>query len=190
MKYNDIQDSLSALVRLSEEQELLYIEGEGEVTPETEAIEEEIEAVKHLLENDGIDSLGRWLKMKEDESKMWKAEKDAAARKQKSAENTVAFVKDKITEVMKAVGMESAKGQYYGFKQTESATTKVDTDRLNELYLLAAEKAVRDAGIPEWVTIKLDAKVSLVPEGVDTDDVFCTTRKDTVRFSKPRASNE
>ena len=177
MQYQDIQDALATLARLSEEQERLYIEGEGEVTPETEALEEEMEAVKHLLENEGIDSLGRWLKAKEDEVKMWKAEKATAERHAKSAENTIAFVKDKITEVMKAVGMEVAKGNYYSFKQTEG-------------YLVTAEKALREAGIPEWVTIKLDAKVSLVPEGEKLPAVFVENKKDTIRFTKPRNTTE
>ena len=190
MQYQDIQDALATLARLSEEQERLYIEGEGEVTPETEALEEEMEAVKHLLENEGIDSLGRWLKAKEDEVKMWKAEKATAERHAKSAENTIAFVKDKITEVMKAVGMEVAKGNYYSFKQTESVTTKVETELLNEWYLVTAEKALREAGIPEWVTIKLDAKVSLVPEGEKLPAVFVENKKDTIRFTKPRNTKE
>jgi len=190
MKYQDIQDALATLARLSEEQEILYIEGDGEVTPETEALDAEMESLKFILENEGIDSLGRWLKSKEDEAKSWKAEKAAADRHAKSAENTVAFVKDKITEVMKAVGMEAAKGHYYSFKQTESVTTKVDTDRLNELYLAKAEKAIREAGLPDFVTIKLDAKVSLVAEGDDLPDVFVENRKDTVRFTKPRAAKD
>ena len=38
--------------------------------------------------------------------------------------------------------------------------------------------------------MKLDAKVSLVPEGEDIPDIFTTTTKDTVRFTKPRGGKE
>ena len=106
MKYKDIQDALATLNRLSLELEDQYIENEGEVTEETEELEARKAAIEDLLQNDGIDALGRWLKVKEDEVKMWEAEKAAADRKVKSAQNTVDFVKAKIAEVMSAIGWE------------------------------------------------------------------------------------
>ena len=104
MTYKDIQDALATLNRLSVELEDQYIESEGEVTEATEEMEARKAAVQDLLQNDGIDALGRWLKTKEDEVKMWKAEKAAADRKVKSAQNTVDFVKAKIAEVMVMTG--------------------------------------------------------------------------------------
>ena len=106
MTYKDIQDALATLNRLSVELEDQYIESEGEVTEATEEMEARKAAVQDLLQNDGIDALGRWLKVKEDEVKMWKAEKAAADRKVKSAQNTVDFVKAKIAEVMTMTGMD------------------------------------------------------------------------------------
>lgn len=188
--YKELQDSMARVAWVSYKLENEYIENDGEVTEETENMEAEIADLKDLLAGEGIDLLGRWLKSKEDELKTYKAEKDAAARRAASVQNTIDFIKAKITEVMKATGQEKAKGMFYSFTQTVSNTTKVDTDLLNEMYLALAERAIRAAGVPEYVTMKLDAKVSLVPEGEATPDIFTTTSKDTVRFTKPRAGKE
>ena len=188
--YNELQDRLARIARLSYTLEDKYIENDGEVTEETENMEAEIADLRELLAGEGIDLLGRWLKSKEDELKTYKAEKEAAARRAASVQNTIDFIKAKITEVMKATGQEKAKGMFYSFTKTVSNTTKVDTDLLNEMYQALAERAIRAAGVPEYVTMKLDAKVSLVPEGEATPYIFTTTSKDTVRFTKPRGGKE
>jgi hypothetical protein len=189
MEFRDIQDSLGTLHRLSAELEDQYIESEGEVTPEAEALEEEKEAVRHLLENDGIDALGRWLKLKEDEAKMWKAEKAAADRKIKSAENTIAFIKEKITEVMDATGMEKAKGTYYSFTKYESEKSTVNQEEIDRLYYAIAEAAVRAAGVPEWINLSLKATATVIKE-IGATEFLDTTVTDTVRFTKPRGGKE
>lgn len=188
--YQELQDALARVARLSYDLEDKYIENDGEVTEETQNMEAEIADLQDLLSGDGIDLLGRWLKSKEDELKTYKAEKEAAARRMKSVENTIDFVKAKITEVLKATDQQKVKGVFYSFAQAVSNTTKVDTDILNQRYLAVAEDAIRAAGVPAYVTMKLDAKVSLVPEGEDIPDIFTTTTKDTVRFTKPRGGKE
>jgi hypothetical protein len=188
--YHEINEALSTLARLADEQENLFIENEGEVTPETEALEAQKEALKALLSGDGIDILGRWLKSKEDEKDTYKAEKAAIDRRLKSVQNTIDFIKAKITEVLAMIGKEKAKGLMYAFTRSKSVTTKVDTEELERLYLDIATAAAREAGLPEYVTLKLDAKVSLVPEGDDLPDVFVVNEKDTVRFTKPRKTKE
>lgn len=188
--YQELQDALARVARLSYDLEDKYIENDGEVTEETQNMEAEIADLQDLLSGDGIDLLGRWLKSKEDELKTYKAEKEAAARRMKSVENTIDFVKAKITEVLKATDQQKVKGVFYSFAQAVSNTTKVDTDILNQRYLAVAEDAIRAAGVPAYVTMKLDAKVSLVPEGEDIPDIFTTTTKDTVRFTKPRVGKE
>lgn len=190
MKYADIQEAIRALTRISAELEEQYIQNEGEVTPEAEAMEEEKEALTALLQEDGIDSLGRWLTMKEEDAKMWKNEKAAADRMAKSAEKTISFIKDKISEVMAVTGMDKAKGKFYGFSRYESVTTKVDTDLLSERYQALVDEAVRDAGLPCWIDVELKAKVSNVPDEMDLPDVFCVSRKDAVRFTKPKKAKE
>jgi len=189
MNYKDIQDSLGTLHRLSAELEDKYIESEGEVTPEAEALEEEKEAVAHLLQNDGIDALGRWLKMKEDEVKMWKAEKAAADRKVKSAQNTVDFVKGKICEVMIATGMDKAKGNYYSFSKYVSEKSTLDSVALDDIWLDMVTVAAHEAGLPDWVDVSLKATATAAKEA-GADEYIVTTTADAVRFTKPRNTKE
>ena len=185
MEYKDIQDCLGALARLTAELEDQYIENEGEVTPEAEALEAEKEAVSFLLRNEGIDTLGRWLKSKEDEVKTWKAEKAAADRRMKSAQNTVDFIKAKITEIMMATGMEKAKGNYYSFSKTVSETNTVDTEELDRIWLDIATSAAHDAGLPAYVDVVLRTTTTMLKEWGATEFISTNT-KDTVRFTKPR----
>ena len=188
--YQDIKDARAELDRLSVEWENQMYEDGGEVTEESENLEQQKNAISDLLAGEGIDLLGRIVKGKEDQIKTCKAEKDAITRRIKTLETSIDFFKSVITQVMHETGQTKAKGLLYGFTATESCTTKVDMELLNGRYLDLAEKAIRAAGVPDYVTIKLDAKVSLVPEGDDLPDLFEEIRKDTVRFSKPRATKE
>jgi len=195
MNYKDIQDALGTIARLSAELEDQYIESEGEVTPEAEALEAEKEAVAHLLQNDGIDALGRWLKLKEDEVKMWKAEKAAADRKVKSAQNTVDFVKAKISDIMVMTGMQKAKGNYYGFTAYVSERTSVDMDELKERWQGIAEKGAREMGLPGYIDIELKTSVTKIQDWAPTHDgqgiaFLQSDTADAVRFTKPRAGKE
>ena len=189
MTYKDIQDALATLNRLSIELEDQYIESEGEVTEATEEMEARKGAVQDLLQNDGIDALGRWLKTKEDEVKMWKAEKAAADRKVKSAQNTVDFVKAKITEVMVMTGMDKAKGAYYSFSRYVSEKASVNQDELDRLYLAIVTSAARDAGLPDFVDVQLKTTTTALKEAEATDLLDVTTG-DAVRFTKPRGAKE
>ena len=78
---------------------------------------------------------------------------------------------------------------YDGY-QVRNIPIEVQVDSGNGRYQELAERAIRAAGVPSYVTMKLDAKVSLVPEGEELPDLFEEIRKDTVRFSKPRAGKE
>ena len=188
--YQDIKDARAELDRLSAEFEEQMFENGGEVTEETEQLERQKDAISDLLSGEGIDLLGRIIKGKEDQIKTYKAEKDAIARRIKSVETSIDFFKSVVTQVLHETGQTKAKGLLYGFTATESCTTKVDMELLNGRYQALAENAVRAAGLPDYITVKLDAKVSLVPEGDDLPDIFEEVRKDTVRFTKPRAGKE
>ena len=195
MNYQEIQEALGTLARLSEELENQYIENEGEVTPEAEALEEQKAAVAGLLEGEGVDSLGRWLKAKEDEMKTWKAEKDAAARKVKSVQNTIDFIKAVISDVMKAVGTDKVKGNYYGFTAYVSEKTAVDTEMLDDHFLDLVTEAARDAGLPDYVDVALVTNATRIKEYAATHegtgaDFLDVTTSDAVRFTKPRAGKE
>ena len=81
MHYNDIQSAMAALYHANENFNALMEENGGELTPEAEDLESVKNALADLLTGEGIDSLGRWLKSKEDEKAMYKAEKAAADRR-------------------------------------------------------------------------------------------------------------
>ena len=66
MKTSEIYEKIAILDNINKALEAEYIDGGGEVTATTEQLESERQAVADLLEGDGIDGLGRWLKGKQD----------------------------------------------------------------------------------------------------------------------------
>ena len=191
MTSREIDGLLDRMRQLTGDLEAMYIENGGEVTPATEAADAEVAGIAETLLTEGVDSLGRWLRSKQDEAAAVKAEQDYLARRKKSVENTVDYIKAKITEVMAATGRTKVKGELgYAFSAYDAVKTTVDAERLSEEYGAAVEKAVRDAGIPEWVTVKLGASASLVPEGQELPDVFDRSVTPSVKFTKPRAAKE
>lgn len=194
MDYKELNQVLADLDQAMFTLEDLYIEGEGEVTEETEQMEAQISGLKELLTKDGIDLLGGWLKAKEDKKKSLKAEKDYITRQMFAIDETIDFIKDKITEVMKATGQEKIKGDRgYSFTASHSVKTEVDKDVLKALYADKVEEAIRAAHIPAYVGVSLTASSTRANEiGVlDGDEgIFSTSEKDTVTFRKPKASKE
>ena len=194
MDYKELNQVLADLDQAMFTLEDLYIEGEGEVTEETEQMEAQISGLKELLTKDGIDLLGGWLKAKEDKKKSLKAEKDYITRQMSAIDETIEFIKDKITEVMKATGQEKIKGDRgYSFTASHSIKTEVDKDVLKALYADKVEEAIRAAHIPAYVGVSLTASSTRANElGVleGDEEIFSTTEKDTVTFRKPKASKE
>lgn len=189
MDYKEIKEKEAALFSLAREREELLYETEGEYTQEVEDIDNEIAGIIDELATEGTDTLGRWHVSVENELKTLKAEKAAIDRRIKSSMNTIDFIKDTITNLLFITGKEQIKGTLYSYKRTKSTTTKVDSEMLESKYQAKVESALHSAGIiPDYVTVKLDAKVSLVPEGADLPDLFIVNEKDTVRFTKPRKS--
>lgn len=193
MKTNEIRDALVALTESMYLLEEEYIENGGEVTDQTLAMEENIERMKVLLTTDGVDSLGRWLKSKEDQMKTLKAEKESVTRQIKSCENTIDYIKEMVNMVLVATGQEKVKGTCYSFTATTSETTSVDKDTLNYMFLESVEKKLRGGKtpvIPEDVTITLGASVKRLAEGAELPVYYQHSIKPSVRFTKPRASKE
>lgn len=194
MDYKELNQVLADLDQAMHTLEDLYIEGEGEVTEETERLETQISGLQELLTKEGIDLLGAWLKSKEDRKKTLKAEKDYISRQILANDTTIEFIKDKITEVMKATGQEKIKGERgYSFTATHSVKTEVDKDVLKKNYEDKVEKAIRAAGVPAYVGVSLTASSTRANElGVleGDEEIFSTTEKDTVTFRKPKASKE
>ena len=194
MDYKEMNQVLATLDQATIALEETYMENEGEITEETEQMEQEISSLHELLTTDGIDLLGGWLKAKEDKKKSLKAEKDYITRQMAAIDETIDFIKDKVTEVMKATGQEKIKGDRgYSFTATHSVKTDVDKDVLKALYADKVEEAIRAAHIPAYVGVFLTASSTKANElGVleGDEEIFSTTEKDTVTFRKPKASKE
>lgn len=194
MDYKEMNQVLANLDQAMHTLEDLYIEGEGEITEETEQMEQEISGLQELLTTEGIDLLGGWLKAKEDKKKSLKAEKDYITRQMSAIDETIEFIKDKVTEVMKATGQEKIKGDRgYSFTATHSVKTDVDKDVLKALYTDKVEEAIRAAHIPAYIGVSLTASSTKANElGVleGDEEIFSTTEKDTVTFRKPKAKRE
>ena len=170
------------------------VENDGVCDEASDQMEEQIGILKDLLTTEGIDSLGRWLKAKEDEIKSLKAEKDYITRKINAATGTIDYIKSQMNKLLKASGMEEIKGANgYKFQVTTSTKTEVDKDVLKTIYADRIEEAIRAAHIPAYVSVTLTASSSKAAEfGIveGDEEIFHTTEKPSVRFTKPRASKE
>lgn len=188
---NSLIESLNASMWAFEN---YMVENEGVCDEASDQIEEQIGILKELLTTEGIDSLGRWLKAKEDEIKSLKAEKDYITRKINAATGTIDYIKSQMNKILKASGMEEIKGANgYKFQVTTSTKTEVDKDVLKTIYADRIEEAIRAAHIPAYVSVTLTASSSKAAEfGIveGDEEIFHTTEKPSVRFTKPRASKE
>ena len=194
MDYKELNQVLANLDQAVFQLEETYIENDGEVTEETERMEAEITGLQDLLTREGIDLLGAWLKAKEDRKKALKAEKDYITRQMSAIDETIDFIKSKVNQVMVATGQEKVKGDRgYSFTATISTKTEVDKDVLKSAYAGIVEDAIRAAGVPAYVGVSLTASSTKAAEvGIQDGDeqIFVTTEKPSVRFTKPRASKE
>ena len=194
MDYKEMNQVLAELDQAINSLEELYIDGGGEITEETEQMEEHISGLKELLTKDGIDLLGAWLKAKEDRKKSLKAERDYITRQMAAIDETIEFIKGKVNQVMVAIGQDKIKGDRgYSFAATTSVKTEVDKDVLKTIYADRIEEAIRTAHIPAYVGVTLTASSTKAAEfGVveGDEEIFHTTETPSVRFTKPRASKE
>lgn len=188
---NSLIESLNASMWAFEN---YMVENDGVCDEASDQMEEQIGILKELLTTEGIDSLGRWLKAKEDEIKSLKAEKDYITRKINAATGTIDYIKTQMNKILTAAQMEEIKGANgYKFQVTTSTKTEVDKDVLKTIYADRIEEAIRAAHIPAYVGVTLTASSTKAAEFgiVDGDEeIFHTTEKPSVRFTKPRASKE
>lgn len=193
MDYKEMNQALADLDQAINTLEDLYIEGEGEVTDETERMEEHISGLKELLTREGIDLLGGWLKAKEDRKKALKAEKDHITRQMAAIDDTIEFIKTKVNQIMVATGQEKIKGDRgYAFTATTSTKTEVLKDALNDAFLEIAQVGARANGLPDWVDIQLKTTATEIKDSGDMDALsfLQETSSPSVRFTKPRAAKE
>lgn len=191
MNYSQISDALAALSKTTRTLEDAYCDNGGEVTEKTEALEATKEALRELLTSEGVDSLGRWLKAKQDEIETAKAEKAAADRRLKSLKATEDFIKHEIRFVLNATETDLVKGTYYSFAKFTSTKTGVLTDALDGAYLDLVTKAARAAGLPGCIDVALKTTTSRLNEAGEDFAVFVDVEtSDTVKFTKPRKAAE
>lgn len=184
----------NALTRLQEMEYVLeeeYDNNGGEVTESTERQEQSIAALRDLLTTEGVDSLGRWLKSKEDEIKTLKAERDSVNRKIQAVSNTIEYIKTQVNILMTQTGTDKVKGTFYSFAPTTSVKTEIDKTLLSIRYSERVKEALAEAMIPAYVGVSLTASATKAKEiGVNEGDegIFTETSSPSVRFTKPRAS--
>ena len=188
---NSLIESLNASMWAFEN---YMVENDGVCDEASDQMEEQIGILKELLTTEGIDSLGRWLKAKEDEIKSLKAEKDYITRKINAATGTIDYIKTQMNKILTAAQMQEIKGANgYKFQVTTSIKTEVNKEILKELFLDKVEKKLRGGKnpvIPADVTFSLGASVSLVPEGQELPAYYARTETPSCKFTKPRASKE
>ena len=188
---NSLIESLNASMWAFEN---YMVENDGVCDEVSDQMEERIGILKELLTTEGIDSLGRWLKAKEDEIKSLKAEKDYITRKINAATGTIDYIKTQMNKILTAAQMEEIKGANgYKFQVTTSTKTEVDKDVLKTIYADRIEEAIRAAHIPAYVGVTLTASFTKAAEfGIveGDEEIFHTTEKPSVRFTKPRATRE
>ena len=188
---NSLIESLNASMWAFEN---YMVENDGVCDEASDQMEEQIGILKELLTTEGIDSLGRWLKAKEDEIKSLKAEKDYITRKINAATGTIDYIKTQMNKILTAAQMEEIKGANgYKFQVTTSTKTEVDKEILKTIYADRIEEAIRAAHIPAYVGVTLTASSAKAAEfGIveGDEEIFHTTEKPSVRFTKPRASKE
>lgn len=185
MTTQEINDTLRALSEHFAKLEETFVENGGEVTEETMSMEETIKEMQEMLMGDGVDSVGRWLKSKEDQKAALKNEKARIDSMIKATDRTIDYIKNLIDTILFACGQEKVKGLLYSFSRTVSTTHTANTDLIEQRYAQKVEDVAREAGLPVWLKVKLSPSYSLVPEGVETDE-FTTHTENTVRFTKPR----
>ena len=189
MNYQDIQSALAALYHASENFDDMMEETGGEFTPEAEELESVKAALSDLLSGEGIDSLGRWLKAKEDEKATYKAEKAAADRRIKSIDKTIDFIKKEIGRVLRATKQERVKGTFYTFSQFNSQKTSFDAEALDEKFLDLVTEAARNAGLPASVDVALKTTATRLAEDENLSELVSVETSETCKFTKPKKEN-
>lgn len=193
MNNTEIRDALSRLHEMENFLEEEYENNGGEVTEHTEEQESAIAALRELLTTEGVDSLGGWLKAKEDRKKALKAEKDYITRQMAAIDDTIEFIKTEVNQIMVATGQEKIKGDRgYAFTATTSTKTEVLKDALNDAFLEIAQVGARANGLPDWVDIQLKTTATEIKDSGDMDALsfLQETSSPSVRFTKPRAAKE
>lgn len=186
-----MNDAIARLRSITESLDEAYEENGGEVTDYTEAIEEQKELIAAILQTEGMDTLGRWLKSLEDEELQYKDEAAYIARKRKRISENIAFVKWQSAQVMKELGLEKIKGENgYSFTATQSTVSACDEKALKEDWLPVVKQLCEAANIPSYVKITISGDMAAAKNLEETPSYFSFTKVDNVTFRKPLRKKE
>jgi uncharacterized small protein (DUF1192 family) len=188
MYTNEITKALATLAELMQTQEDTYIENGGEITEETEAREEDINALKVLLTTEGADELGRRIAAKQDEVDRYKAEVKAAQVRVKAAQRSVDYYKYLIGQVLRMTDTQAVKGSFYGFQQAVSTKNAVNYYTIEDRFGTLVQNALGHI-LPGWLHVDFSTTVKELQEAGEAD-YLATTTTDTITFSKPRKAKE
>lgn len=189
MNNQQINEAIMILKQNTMLLEQTYIENGGEVTEDTERMAEDVAALQVLLQEEGVDSLSRWLTSIQDGIAMYKAEKAAADARIKAAQKTEAYIKEQIERVMATLGVEKVKGTFYSFSRYISTKSAIDEQALDDEYLSRVLIAARTAGLPDSIDVELKTTTTRLKEG-GLEKFVTETLTPTVKFVKPRAAKE
>lgn len=195
----ELRETLNKLEIAMYERETILEDNGGEVTEEVEDYDFYISLLQGLINKDGLDLLGGWLKSIEDKKNALKAEKDYISRQIAHKDETMDFVKKMIIRAMDLAGVQKTEKSVRGYQFTrmESNTTSVDKDLLNIFYKDKINRILAENHIPSYVTVTLSGSSKAyelfkengaVPDG--DEDIFKSVTEPSLRFTKPRANKE
>lgn len=195
MNNTDIRAAIEQLAQIDHDLDRAFEESGGELTEELQARMDQRENIKALLQGEGIDDLGRWLKSVEDRKAALKAERDTIARRIKSCDNTLSYIKGQIRLVMDALGIEKAKGTLYSFTASNSGRSTIDGELIDKQWLDVVTQAARAAGLPEYLDVVIDTSITRLSDWADAHDgegaeYLNVENTPTVTFRKPKANKE
>lgn len=110
---------------------------------------------------DKIDSFGSVLKMLDKDANKWTHMADIFAAKKKITENQIKTIRTRISEIMKAMGLEAVKGRYFTAKFSKPTKTVVIDD--------VSEEFIKRLP-PEFQTIKYSLNKAAVKDAVERGD--------------------
>lgn len=181
---------IASIERLRWQIDTAFEDNGGELTEELQEQLDVHEDLLALLQENGIDDLGRWLKGVQDRKAALKAEKDTILRHINACDATEDYIRKQVRKALDLLGQDKAKGECYSFTSNDSRVVTADTEQVKALYYDKAVNAIREAGIPAYIGISLRASSSAVPEGQELPEIFQVTVTPTTTFRKPRADKE
>lgn len=189
MNYKDLTEAICELDKLAYNVETILDENGGELTEEVENMMNAQDALAELVQGEGVDMLGRWLKSIDDREATYKAEKKYCEAKIKGVQRTRDFVKDMMADIFARLGIDKVKGKFgYSFSRYTSNTTEVNKGALEANYRERVLAALQEI-LPPYISIELKASSSVAKEfGVRPDDdmLFINNSKETIKITKPR----